>query len=927
MPTLTPAARRSRLSLSALALTALSLVAAAPPLPVPPASQPPTPGQPRPPLLRLPEGVSPTRYVVDLRLDPRADAFTGHIDIGVRVEKETALLWVNGSDELRLETVRVRRGPEEFAARVAVQSGDFIGIALDRPLSPGVAELRIDYKGRLPMSEGGGLFREKDGEDFYLYSHFEPIEARRAFPCFDEPGFKVPWQLTLRVPDKQLAVSNTPAVSDTPEPGGGHRVVFKETPPLPSYLVALAVGPFGVVDAGRAGKNGTPVRILTLRGHEAQARYAARATAPIVKALEDYFGIPYPYEKLDQIALPSQNGAMENAGLITYGQRHIQIRPEEETPTARRGFSRICAHELAHQWTGNLVTLAYWDDLWLNESFASFFESKIIETLEPTWYEPLDRQLGRAGAMAADSLESARRIRQPIATSDDIVNAFDGITYAKGKAILFMIEEWLGADVFQRGVRRYLNQYAGRNATARDFIDMLVSTAQQKPVAGGSDARSLSGLIPGVMSSALDQTGVPVISLKLKCDGPAPVLLADQARYRPLGATEHAGDPPYRTPLCIRYGGATGADLHQCTVLDRTGRTEIPLSGACPDHVVASANGYYRIEYDAPLLARLTGPATAAAATAPAPRPLALTDVERIGLISDLGALVRSGQQPADGVLRAVTRIAADPSTVGEVLSATYGVVRSLGEIVPPERRGSYERLLQRTYGPRLRALGLRLRTGESEDARLLRARLIPVVIGEGGDPQLLAEAQRLVTAWLRDRRTLEAESAYPLVDAVAQRGDRALFDQLHAAARAETDRPHRMLLLSALGAFRDPALAQAGLALVLSGEFPLRDALRLLYRPLASPTTRELPFAYVQKNFDALVAGLPRDSGAGLAAVSAVLCDDAQRAEAQRFFEGRSTRYRGGPRALAQSLEKAQRCSSLARGQQASLSAFLATY
>jgi alanyl aminopeptidase len=343
-----------------------------------------------------------------------------------------------------------------------------VGLRFASQQKPGQAHLRLYYRGKLLRHEGVGLFNEHDGDDDYIFTDFEPFDARRAFPCFDEPAYKVPVRFILDVPEQHLATTNAAIEYEHKlgtqlsrqlgaKPGVElKRVVFRRTAPLPTYLWALAVGPFGVVDAGKGGSRHVPLRILTLRGREEQGRYAASVTAPIISLFERYTGVPYPYDKLDQVAVPNQSHAMENPGLITYGQRSILIGKEDDTAAARRRFAKVCAHELAHHWTGDLVTLNYWDETWLNESFASFLGSKITEQFKPEWDERLDRLMRREDAMSADSLVSARRIRQPITTSDDIVNAFDPITYAKGQSVLTMIESWVGPSVFQRGLHRYL---------------------------------------------------------------------------------------------------------------------------------------------------------------------------------------------------------------------------------------------------------------------------------------------------------------------------------------------------------------------------------------------------------------------------------------------------------------------------------------
>ncbi|MFO0575895.1 MAG: M1 family aminopeptidase [Polyangia bacterium] len=909
------------------------------------------------PTLRLPKLATPQRYAAELTLVPSEETFAGKIAIELAVAAPTKVLWLNMGPELKIQRVQLKPGASlggragadgasaggaaALGGRAQPSGQHFVALRFERPVPAGRAVLQLEYQGKLPMSEEAGLYRERVGDDTYIYSDFEPVDARRAFPCFDEPGYKVPWQLTLHVKREHVALSNTPAESETDEPGGMKRVVFRETAPLPSYLIALAVGPFGIVDAGKAGQKQTPIRIITFRGHEAEARYAAQSSGPILAQLEQYLGIPYPYEKIDQIAVPGKGGAMENPGLITYGERLIQIRPEAETVPARRRFARVCAHELAHQWTGNLVTLLFWDDLWLNESLASFLESKIIGRWQPGWQEPLDRVAGRQVALGADSLLSARKIRQPIESHDDIVNAFDAITYAKGRAVLEMFESFLGEAVFQRGLNRYLREHAHKSGTAPDLISAwqaelrepqpapaapgaagTPATAPTAPSAGvQADAQRKAEQLPGAIASLLDQPGAPLLSLKLSCEGGQARLLVTQQRYLPLGAKPEGKQPVYQVPLCARYRVGDQPPQQACVLFDAPElQWTLPGISVCPDYVVANANaaGYYRVRYDAPLLEQLVQRGV---------RPVEplLSTAERVSLIGDLAALTRSGQVPADKALAVAVQAARDPSW--QVLSASLNLVLKLRDAVPDALWPNWRRLLDKTYSQRLRSVGLRLRAEDDEDTRILRLVLMNAVIGEAREPQLYAESLALVRRWLNDRSALEPEVAQHLVPLVARHGDRALFDELLAAARREKDATVRGALLSGLGSFEDQGLARAALNIVLGDEFPMAEAQRLLYGPLGQPGTRRLPFLFVKEHFDALVGRLPREGGARLAAVGGALCTDAERTEVESFFTGRSTRYTGGPRILKQSLERIGTCTAFTAAQQGPLADFLRRY
>jgi cytosol alanyl aminopeptidase len=402
------------------------------------------------PKLRLAEvqDVSPTHYQAELNLNPDQQQFSGTIQIGLDVRKPLTTLWLNASN-LAIGQASLTAAGTSRVPKVSSSGMDFISFQFDTPVPAGPAELRIEYTGKV-RRDTGGVFRLQDLGNWYILTQFESTDARAAFPCFDEPAYKVPWQLTLHVPAQYQAVSNTLVARETSE-GNTRTYVFKETKPLPSYLIAFAVGPWEFVDAGTAGKNHVPVRIVVPKGRKEEAQYAAEVTATILTRLEDYFGIPYPYEKSDQVPIPAPFGAMENAGMVTYGQSLLLAKPATDSIQRQRNYAITAAHELAHQWFGDLVTTAWWNDIWLNEAFATWMEQKIPAEWKPEWKTSLDDVQTLLGAERQDSLVSARKIRQEIVSKGDIDNAFDGITYDKGAAVIGMFERWMGPEEIPKG--------------------------------------------------------------------------------------------------------------------------------------------------------------------------------------------------------------------------------------------------------------------------------------------------------------------------------------------------------------------------------------------------------------------------------------------------------------------------------------------
>ncbi|MFP2932488.1 M1 family metallopeptidase, partial [Pyxidicoccus sp. 3LG] len=555
-----------------------------PPAASTPAAQPAaaTASQPTPPDLRLPTDVRPSSYTAELTLDPKVSAFQGVMDIALDVSKPTSVVWLHGKS-LTVKEATVTQSGATVAARPVQGGKDYLGFVLEQPLAVGTAKLHLVYEGIASEKETDGAFRVNEGGDWYIYTQFEPIDSRRVFPSFDEPAFKVPWQLTFHVPAGDVAVTNTPQVSEEARPDGGRTFRFARTQPLPSYLIAFGVGPFDFLPAADAGQKKVKTRIITPRGRAAEGAYAAQVTPEILAALEDYFGIPYAYEKLDVIAVPLLGGAMEHPGLVTFNSRLLLSKPEEDTLGRQRGFSETQVHELAHQWFGNLVTMNWWDDLWLNEAFATWMTPRIVESWRPKWDAPVERVLERSGALDADSLLSARKIRQPIDSPNDIHNAFDGITYGKGAAVLTMTEEWLGREVFRKGIQRYMRKHANGNATAKDFLDALGAEA-------GKD-------VTGVLGTFLDQGGAPLVTASLECGAGGAKVVLTQQRYLRLGS-KAPGPQTWRVPVCVDYA-AGNKEARACTLLEGE-RAELALTDAkgCPAWVFPNAEGagYFRMQ-------------------------------------------------------------------------------------------------------------------------------------------------------------------------------------------------------------------------------------------------------------------------------------------------------------------------------------------
>ena len=525
----------------------------------------------QPPKLRLSEveSITPVSYRADLTLDPTKDTFTGSIAMKLSIKQATSTIWLE-QEQMTIQSATLTAEGKSLQAKAVPSGEDFVALRFDSTVPVGNAELKVAYTGTVITKNSSAVFRQQDNGNWYIFSQFEPTDARGAFPCFDEPSYKTPWQLTLHIPASDTAISNT-AIATENTAGATKTITFKETKPLPSYLVAFAVGPFEYVDAGKAGKNQVPVRIVVPKGHSGEAKYAAEVSAEIITKHEQYFGYPYPYDKADQVAVPDTSGwgAMENPGMVTYAQNLILAKPETDSINRQRGYAEVAAHELAHQWFGDLVTTAWWNDIWLNEAFATWKEQKFIEEWKPEWKTQVGDVDSKLYAEGEDSLISARKIRQPIEAKDDISNAFDGITYQKGAAVIGMFESWMGAKEFQKGVQSYMKQYAFKATTAGDFLDAL-STSSKRDVTTA-------------FSTFLNQAGVPLVSVALKCDGGAATLHLEQQRSLPLGSKGSA-DQIWNIPFCVRYGTSDSGES-ACTLMTQKTADWQLKTKSCPTWV------------------------------------------------------------------------------------------------------------------------------------------------------------------------------------------------------------------------------------------------------------------------------------------------------------------------------------------------------
>ena len=709
--------------------------------------------------MQLPDDVKPLRYEVELKVDPDQPRFSGHVRIEVQLrqpQRELRLhargLKLSGVQALGAHGLRSR-------GRASAADEESVWLRFDRLLPAGRMALELSFAGSMDDADAFGLFRLREDGRWYAATQFEDVGARRVVPSFDQPGFKTPWTLTLVVPEGQQAFANMPLAahpSRQPAAKGWQRLRFQTTPPLPSYLLAFAVGPFDVLEGPDAGP--TVLRYLAAQGRAHEAAYAAAATPAIVRALETYFDLRHPFPKIDSLALPMADGfgAMENVGLITY-QRSWMLASGSPGIGFEQDYVATAAHEIAHQWFGNAVTLAWWNDLWLNESFASWIGDKITAQLHPEWrWELGSLAEARHLAMQADGLPDARSVRQPVSTPEDLGTAFNAITYQKGEAVLAMFEDWLGPEPMREGVRRYLKSHLGGTTQAEDFFAAL---SEAQPEAGRA------------MASFVEQPGIPQLDVHVNCEGRPSVELR-QRRYQPLGASMAAEH--WLLPLSLR----TPAGVTRVLMREAEMRVDLPDT-ACPAWLQPNAGGtgYYR--------STLQGPAVQALLQASDP-----TAQELMSLFDDQLALARSGERPLAEVLPLLELLTARPELA--LRQAAAQALQDLRPLLDATQATDYARLWSRLFGLQAHALGWQPREGEDTDTRAWRAALLPQLAEAGQDADLRLKARVLAERWLQAAVAdggLHPELLDPalrggVLRSAALSGDARLFEALLGLAR-----------------------------------------------------------------------------------------------------------------------------------------------
>ena len=849
---------------------------------------------------RLPRTAVPSRYDIRLEPDLTTLTFRGQQTVALEVTETISEVVLNAIELVidsaslendRGETIRATAALDEVTERCR--------LALASPAARGRWRLRLAFRGTLNDKLRGfyrSVYKDPSGVSRTMAAtQFEATDARRAFPCWDEPSFKAVFAVTLAIDPALTAVSNTAIVSETLE--NGRKVVrFADSIVMSTYLVAFVVGELEATEPATVG--GTRLQIWCVPGKKRLARFGQEIGAASLAFFEDYYGLPYPGDKLDLIAIPDfAAGAMENLGAITFRETALLV---DETAASHAELERVAdvvAHENAHMWFGDLVTMTWWNGIWLNEAFATFMEMLAVDAWKPEWQRWTTFGVSRAAALSLDGLHSTRPIEFPVTSPRDADAMFDVLTYEKGASVLRMLEQYLGAVTFREGVRDYLRTHRFANADTGDLWAALGRSAQQP--------------IPAVMDGWIFRPGYPVVTVS-RDQGGHLVLAQQRFNYlrEPLPPATAEPEQPWQVPVQLRvYAG--GQPVEERVLLsEREARLR---AGAGAEAIVVNAggHGFYRVRYAPDLLDALLK------------RLETLAPIERFNLVNDAWALAVAGLMPLTAYLDLTARFRGERDrNVWSVLTAS---LYALNRVVEPGDRRRLEALVRDRAMPTFTALGWTPRAGEDELTRQLRGDLVRAIGVLGNDPGVQARATELYRTHVADPGAVDPNVLPALIAVLAYAGDAARYDEFLRRFRAATTPQEEQRYLYALAGFHDPALARQTLERLINGEVRTQDAPFVARGMLMSVDTREIAWEFVKAHWDTMDRLYPKHGMRRLAEGVTGLATPELEADVRRFFDARKPQF--GGKVLAQYLEQLHVAVTLRRREGAALSGYLAKF
>ena len=840
---------------------------------------------------RLPQTVQPLSYSLTITPDLKNATFSGDETIEVSLAEPTDHITLNAA-EIAFKEV------SGFSGTILAGVAPRASVSLDKEkeqatftfphqLPAGKATLYIAYTGIL-NNELRGFYLSRTARRNYAVSQLENTDARRAFPSFDEPAFKATYDVSLTIDSGDTAISNGPIVSDTPGPAAGkHTLHFATTPKMSTYLVAFLVGDF---QCSSGESDGVAIRVCSTPDKVALTPYGVDVAKWVLHYYNGYFGIPYPLKKLDLIALPDfEAGAMENFGAITYRETELLIDEKTASVHSRREVALVIAHEMAHQWFGDLVTMQWWDNLWLNEGFATWMENKAVAQMHPEWNMDRTAAGDLDDTLNLDAQSTTRSIRAKADTPDEINQMFDGITYDKAGAVLSTVENYLGEETFRQGVHNYLAAHAYANATAEDFWGAQTAVSH-KPV-------------DKIMESLVAQPGEPILTFGQPSNGQVSVT---QKRF--FATPGPSSNPAQKWTLPVCFKTVAG---HDCQILTPSeSRLNVPADGLF--YANAGDQGYYRSAYP---------PSTYAALLANVESALAPT--ERIGLLGDRWALMLANQASVGDYLDLVTAVKADPNA--EVVgSALAGIGSIFSEVATsPEEKAQLAAWIHATFAPEYARLAPPS-AADSDNTRERRSVLFSLLGFYGNDPAVLAQARQIALQFLANPASVDATLGQSSLTLTASHGDAPLFDQLQKIYETSADPEMQQNALLAMIQFEDPTLVERALDYAVSGKVRNQDVARQLSHAFENDRNRDQVWKFIEKHWDKVHAQLTASSGSRLTEATSYFCSAQDRDNVKNFFSTHTVA--ASDRSLKHALEHIDGCVQLRSLQEPKLRQWLAT-
>jgi len=830
----------------------------------------PTSDAPGAPSHRLPTAVRPSAYRLELAPDLESATFAGQVAIDVEVAEEVPAITLNAI-ELDITSARLVRpggGAATEATAIALdEDEEQAHLTFDGPVAAGPATLELTFTGVLNDLLHGfyrSTFTDAEGvERVIATTQMESTDARRAFPCFDEPECKATFEVTLVVDEGLAAYSNGAVVDETPTGDGRRRVRFAPTMPMSTYLVAFVVGPLEHTDP--VDVDGVPLRIVHPLGKGHLTDFALEVGAHALRFFRDYFGIPYPADKLDMVAIPDfAFGAMENVGCVTYRESLLLVDPARASRLELERVADVVCHEIAHMWFGNLVTMKWWNGIWLNEAFATMMEVLACDAFRPEWERWVSFGVEREAALAVDGLHATRPVEFPVGRPEEAEAMFDVLTYQKGGSVLRMLEQFIGPEVFRAGIHDYLTTHAYGNTETADLWDALER-------ASGRDVRT-------IMSTWIDQGGYPLVTVD---DQGA---LA-QAPFSYAGAPGGAIGAAWQVPVLHRSLDGDGA----APALLEGGGSAGPVGDAADLVVNAGGSGYYRVAYPTDHLVRL------------AARMDDLAPLERYNLVSDTWAAALSGHGPAADLFRLARALRDGGEQDPSVWSVILGAVGMADRVVPDGDRVLLAEAVRARLAPLLADLGWEPRAGEGERTPALRAGVLRTLGTTGADPAVQAEASRRFAASAAE--PLHPDTASAVLDVVAVSGGGAEYEAFLERYRTAATPQEEDRYLYALASFEDRPSAERTFALSVT-EVRTQDAPFVIQRLLANRVAGPDAWADVRDAWDVLGERLPAHLVPRMLDGVRLLCSSPALADEVTAFI-RSRPPTAGPRTVDQTLER----------------------